>query len=125
MLKQYFSGLEFAYTQAPRRMQAIVTGLFFIANGLGSMLGSLIVEILSASMEDNFLKPETKPTKNHIGNVRGHLDYFFFGLAVLNFLNLMLFALFCWRRKRKANKEPVQETVDQYIKANLRRSLET
>eukprot|EP00794_Sanderia_malayensis_P013920 gene13920-15372_t len=108
------TGLEFAYCKAPRKMQAIVTGLFFIANGIGSMLGSLIVEI--GTLAKKFVSTQVEQGKV-IQNIDANLDYLFFGLALLNLINLIFFAYFCWRRRKKEQKKKPQETSDQYIRS--------
>lgn len=115
------TGLEFAYCQAPKKMQAIVTGLFFIANGVGSMLGSLILEIAELS-HGYFISPPPSGQETTIANEQGHLYVFFFGLAGLNFLNLGGFALFCWKRRAKGKAERTHQTVDEFIKNSLDKS---
>ena len=112
-----FSGLEFAYCQAPKRMQAVVTGLFFIANGVGSMLGSLLFEVVSLLSNNNIINTKTDHTK--IADFQGNLQYFFFGLAALNLLNILLFARYSWKRRIKKESER-QQTVHEYIRSALR-----
>ncbi len=99
-------------------MQAIVTGLFFIANGIGSMLGSLLLEIGSLTPKLTFVSHAAEKGKV-IPNLTGKLQYFFFGLAALNLINLLFFALYCWRKREKESKEKVHDTVDQYIKSSV------
>jgi len=68
------TGLEFAYCQAPKRMQSVVTGMFFIANGLGSMFGSLIFELISLADRNKFVYTDGE-SKKFIGPLKGELKY--------------------------------------------------
>ncbi|XP_031393525.1 protein NRT1/ PTR FAMILY 8.3-like isoform X2 [Punica granatum] len=89
--------LEFFYEQSPDAMRSLCSALSLLTSSLGSYLSSLILTIVT-----------TITTKN--GNVgwipdnlnEGHLDYFFWLLAVLGFLNSLLY-IFCagkYRQKR-------------------------
>ena len=69
------SGLEYAYTTAPRSFQGIVLGLYSAIEGLGSFLGVLLVQI-TRSLQLGWIRSEV-----HFN--QGHLDYFFYLLAVI------------------------------------------
>lgn len=68
-------GLEYAYTTAPRSFQGIVLGLYSAIEGLGAFLGVLLVQI-TRSLQLGWIRSEI-----HFN--QGHLDYFFYLLAVI------------------------------------------
>ena len=77
---ELFAGLEFAYSAAPRPLQAVAMGLLAAMEGLGSLLGSLLVMLLSPVW--------IRKDKQHF---EGHLDYYFFLLAGIQGLTLVAF----------------------------------
>ncbi|XP_022090070.1 solute carrier family 15 member 4-like [Acanthaster planci] len=79
------TGLEFAYSQSPKAMQGVVMGLFLLTSGLGSYIGSLLVVVVNAiTSEDEWIPDEIN---------YGHLEYFFFLLAVIMTINFVCFLL--------------------------------
>ena len=120
------SGLEYAYCQAPKSMQSLVTGLFFIVNGIGSMLGSLLIVIGNQTRWP--LLPIQTPSKDQrkpIGHLKGNLHLFFFSLAVINLLNWIFFVVFAYRRRPRPNQSIEHGTVQDYIKATHSKSKRT
>ncbi|XP_050394288.1 solute carrier family 15 member 4 [Patella vulgata] len=79
------SGLEFAFTQAPQSMQGFLTGLFFVASGLGSYVSTAILRIVEASTKSDPWFPED------INN--GKVENLFFLLAGLMCLNFIIFVI--------------------------------
>ncbi|XP_071447914.1 solute carrier family 15 member 4-like [Hetaerina americana] len=75
------AGLEFSYSAAPRSLQGVVMGLFSAMEGVGSFLGTALVSGLA-------------PVWIHddATHFTGHLDYYFFLLAGLQGLTLILFS---------------------------------
>ncbi|XP_071954264.1 solute carrier family 15 member 4-like [Antedon mediterranea] len=49
------TGMEFAYSQAPKVLQGVLLGLFLFTAGLGSYLGSLLVIIVNAATKGSYL----------------------------------------------------------------------
>lgn len=82
------TALEFAYKEAPKSMQSFVMGLYFFAQSAGSLLGGALFELCSlgedswtGGLDEQYTTPELK----------GHLDYYFFLLAGLQFVTWIIF----------------------------------
>ena len=88
----YSGQLDFFITESPKGMKAIGTGLFLTTISLGLFGSSILVDIV---------RNVTKTKGGHDWLARrindGRLDYFYWLLAVLSFINLGLF-LVCARR---------------------------
>ncbi|ESW12377.1 hypothetical protein PHAVU_008G107200 [Phaseolus vulgaris] len=89
--------LQFFYSEAPDAMRSFGMALSLTTNAVGSYVSTLLVTIV------------TKITTRH-GSVgwipdnlnRGHLDYFYWLLTILSFLN---FIVFLWIAKRYSYKK--------------------
>ncbi|XP_036151605.1 solute carrier family 15 member 3 [Myotis myotis] len=89
-------GLEFAYSEAPRSMQGALMGIFFSLSGVGSLLGSSLVALLS--LPRGWLHcPEDH---GNINNCR--LDLYFFLLAGIQVAAALLFVWIAGRYERAA-----------------------
>lgn len=90
------AGLEFAYRLAPRSMQSIVMGIFYFFTGVGSFLGT---GLLNAFRNVWFMDRDW-------GNINyGHLDYYFFLLAGIQggFLIIFIIRVLVARKNRPTN----------------------
>ncbi|XP_035825365.1 solute carrier family 15 member 4 isoform X2 [Aplysia californica] len=93
--------LQFAVSVAPRSMKAIITGLFYFFSGLGSFLGTAILNILAASrtwfFDQDFGNINCRlpcPTPDSLDvQHKCHLDYYFFMLGAVEAAALGLFLL--------------------------------
>ncbi|XP_057583887.1 solute carrier family 15 member 3 [Hippopotamus amphibius kiboko] len=89
-------GLEFAYSEAPRSMQGAMMGIFFCLSGVGSLLGSSLVALLS--LPGGWLHcPEDS------GNInKCRMDLYFFLLAGIQAAAALLFIGIAGRYERVA-----------------------
>ncbi|KAJ7372472.1 hypothetical protein OS493_018979 [Desmophyllum pertusum] len=97
------TGLEFAYSQAPKCLQGLVMGAFLVTSGLGSYVASILV-IIVRSASDTDWYPSSDPNN-------GHLEYFFFLLAGLMMVNFVVFLYVASSYQYKASPKRTDETV--------------
>ncbi|PNI45141.1 SLC15A3 isoform 6, partial [Pan troglodytes] len=87
-------GLEFAYSEAPRSMQGAIMGIFFCLSGVGSLLGSSLVALLS--LPGGWLH-----CPKDFGNINNcRMDLYFFLLAGIQAVTALLFVWIAGRYER-------------------------
>ncbi|XP_031564279.1 solute carrier family 15 member 4-like [Actinia tenebrosa] len=100
------TGLEFAYSQAPRCLQGLVMGIFLVTSGLGNFLSSALTNIVYSI--DKKWYPEDPNN--------GNLEYYFFLLSGLMFVNFLIFILVALNYKyvdhRRARKNVIPQNWD-------------
>jgi peptide/histidine transporter 3/4 len=87
---------EFFYEQAPDTMRSFCSTLALLTNSLGNYLSSLIVTIVDyITTEDG----NSGWIPNNLN--KGHLDYFFWLLAGLSFVNMLVYIVYAKKYKQK------------------------
>ncbi|XP_047489838.1 solute carrier family 15 member 4-like isoform X1 [Penaeus chinensis] len=77
------AGLEFAYSAAPRSFQAMIMGLFYTMEGIGSLLGTALLHLVSPFWLSNM---------TDYGNINdNHLDFYLYFLGVLQFTTFLVY----------------------------------
>ena len=77
--------LEFAYARAPNTMHGVCMGLLFAVQGLGSLVSSFLVKIVTAVHKDFYY---------HDAETRaGSVHYYFAILGALLFVSLILYSV--------------------------------
>jgi dipeptide/tripeptide permease len=79
------SSLYYAYSAAPNSMQSIIMGLFYFFTGIGSFSGSLTLWLFR-----NFIYSDTV---DDINCPKCQLNYYFYVLAIIQFVGLIMFIL--------------------------------
>ncbi|XP_042480534.1 protein NRT1/ PTR FAMILY 8.3-like [Macadamia integrifolia] len=92
----FIGHLEFFYNQSPDAMRSLCTALSLLTTALGNYLSSLILTIVT-TVTTRGGKPGWIPDNLN----EGHLDYFFWLLAGLSLLNLLLYVICASRYKSK------------------------
>ena len=96
-----FSGLELAYTEAPKSLQGVIMGVYVFTIGLGILFGAALVVIVNAFTGATDQSNKWYPDKNYVNSKDHCLAYYFFLLAGLMFLNFILYIFVAESFKKK------------------------
>lgn len=80
------TSLYLAYSAAPKSMQSIIMGLFYLFSGLGSFLGTLII-----SLQKSFVYSSESRNYDDINCSSCHLNYYFYILAGMQILGILIY----------------------------------
>ncbi|XP_027343216.1 protein NRT1/ PTR FAMILY 1.2-like [Abrus precatorius] len=83
--------IEFYYTQFPKTMSSIAVALSTLGFGMGNLLASLIVKIVKDGTSRG---GQVSWLASNIN--RGHYDYYYALLFILNLVNLFFFCICSW-----------------------------
>ncbi|CAJ1936989.1 unnamed protein product [Sphenostylis stenocarpa] len=87
----FIGQIEFYYSQFPKTMSSVAVSLCTLGLGVGNLVGSLIVKVVKDGTErggkDSWLASNIN---------RGHFDYYYGLLFILNLVNLLCFCI--WSR---------------------------
>ncbi|KAL5995455.1 hypothetical protein ACLOJK_025517 [Asimina triloba] len=87
---------EFFYDQSPDAMRSLCSALSLLTTALGNYLSSLILTVVS-----NVTTRDGNPGWIPDNLNEGHLDYFFWLIAGLSFLNMLVYMYYASRYKQK------------------------
>ncbi|CAN6294049.1 unnamed protein product [Urochloa humidicola] len=99
---EVFAGIgvaEFFYDQSPETMKSLCASLLQLALASGSYINSLILGVVAVATTRGGAPGWIPDNLNE-----GHLDYFFWMLAALSFLNLALFLHYSGRHRGKTSR---------------------
>ncbi|KAG4192605.1 hypothetical protein ERO13_A07G169200v2 [Gossypium hirsutum] len=103
----YVGQLEFFIREAPDRMKSMSTGLFLSTISMGFFVSSLLVSIVDHVTNRNWLR-------NNLN--KGKLNNFYWLLAVLGFLNFLVFLIFASRHQYKMQLPIEPESGEKELK---------
>lgn len=83
--------LEFFYSQSPEAMRSVASALLLVSTAIGAYLATALVAIVQAITNNNGSPGWIASNLN-----QGHIDYFYWLLAILMFLGLLAYIPICY-----------------------------
>jgi solute carrier family 15 (peptide/histidine transporter), member 3/4 len=102
----FIGQLEFFYDQAPDAMRSMCSALSLTTNALGNYLSTLLVTIVTDITTRNGKLGWIPDNLN-----RGHLDYFYWLLAILSLINFLVYLLIANWYTYKKTADYVEDDV--------------
>lgn len=79
------TGLEYAYSEAPRSFQSLIMGLFYAMEGVGSFLGIALLQLVARFWFNNL---------TDFGNINeNHLDFYLYFLGVIQMAMMIVYGV--------------------------------
>lgn len=98
----FIGQLEFFYDQAPDAMRSLLSALSLTTVALGNYLSTVLVTIVTKVTTKNGKLGWIPDNLN-----RGHLDYFYWVLSILSFLNFLVYLWIAqWYKYKKVTPTP-------------------
>merc|ERR1712129_97320 len=97
---------EFFYDQMPQKMKNLGVAIYLSVIGIGSILSGIIISVIQNL---SCKKQGSCWISNNLNN--GHLDHFYWFLAVLAAINFFIFIIVARYYEYKSNRE-VHETQE-------------
>ncbi len=90
--------LEFAYTQAPKKMKSFIMGIYFLGVSLGNLVTALVNKVIEIKEQTD---PVTGAVIREAGSKLGPVDYYWFFAALMGVTTIayFFFAKFLYRGK--------------------------
>jgi len=102
------TGLEFAYDQAPHTMKSLVMSCYLLTNAIGNFIGAAIIALLNYF--STLLGYQKVISDDNINT--SDLNYYFFIIALVGFLNLILYYFVARRYRFKKSLLQIQSDDD-------------
>lgn len=95
--------LEFYYSEAPRGLKSSATCFLWISMAIGYFMSTVVVDWVNDATENN---TATQGWLVGLNINRNHVNYFYWMLAVLSFVNLLIFLFWArWYKYRSPNSK--------------------
>ncbi|KAF8094945.1 hypothetical protein N665_0348s0028 [Sinapis alba] len=111
--------MEFYYKQFPENMKSFAGSIYYVGAGVSSYLASFLISTVHRTTE------HSQPTGNWLAEDlnKARLDYFYFMLTGLMFVNFLYFLLVARWYRYKGTHDEVVETVEEETKQQDKNSV--